>query len=45
VTSRADAAAAAAALLREIEEGTTLHAERVRPGEPRIMTHRGGDIL
>lgn len=45
VTSRADAAAAADALLREIERGETLYAEKVRPGEPKIMTHRGGDIL
>jgi hypothetical protein len=45
VTSRADAAAAADALLHEIEDGTTLYAEKVRPGEPKIMTHRGGDIL
>jgi len=33
------------ALLREIERGETLYAEKVRPGEPKIMTHRGGDIL
>ena len=45
VTSRADAPAAAAALLAEIERGETLYAERVQPGEPKIMTHRGSDIL
>jgi len=45
VTSRADAAAAAGALLKEIERGETLYAEKVRPGEPKIMTHRGGDVL
>jgi hypothetical protein len=45
VTSRADAAAAADALLREISRGETLYAEKVRPGEPKIMTHRGGEIL
>jgi hypothetical protein len=45
VTSRPDAPAAADALLREIERGETLYAEKVRPGEPKIMTHRGGDIL
>jgi hypothetical protein len=45
VTSRAEAPAAADALLRELERGETLYAERVRPGEPKIMTHRGGDIL
>jgi hypothetical protein len=45
VASRAQAAAAAAELLREIERGETLYAEMVQPGEPKIMTHRGGDIL
>jgi len=45
VTTRAEAPAAADALLREIELGETLYAEKVRPGEPKIMTHRGGDIL
>ena len=45
VTSRADAPAAAAALLREIEEGVTLYAEKVRPGEPKITTYRGSEIL
>jgi hypothetical protein len=45
VTSRPEAAAAADALLREIERGETLYAEQIRPGEPKIMTHRGGDIL
>ncbi len=45
VTSRADAGAAANELLAEIERGETLFAERVQPGEPRIVTHRGADIL
>lgn len=45
VTTRAEAAAAADVLLREIERGEALYAEKVRPGEPKIMTHRGGDIL
>jgi hypothetical protein len=45
VTTRAEAPAAADALLREIERGETLYAEKVREGEPKIMTHRGGDIL
>ena len=45
VTSRAQAPAAADELLREIERGETLYAERVRPGEPKIMTHRGSDVL
>ena len=45
VTTRADAPAAAAELLREIERGETLYAEKLQPGEPKIMTHRGSDIL
>lgn len=45
VTTRAEAPAAAAELLREIEEGVTLYAERVQPGEPKIMTYRGSEIL
>jgi hypothetical protein len=45
VTSRAQAAAAADELLREIERGETLYAEKVRAGEPKIMTHRGSDVL
>jgi hypothetical protein len=45
VTSRADAPAAAARLLAEIERGETLYADRVQPGEPKIMTHRGNEIL
>jgi hypothetical protein len=45
VTSRAEAPAAAAELLREIEAGVTLYAEKVRPGEPQIMTYRGSDVL
>lgn len=45
VTTRAEAPAAAAALLEEIQRGETLFAERVQPGAPKIMTHRGSDIL
>jgi hypothetical protein len=45
VTTRAGAPAAAAELLREIEAGVTLYAEKVRPGEPEIMTYRGSDVL
>jgi hypothetical protein len=45
VTSRAEAPAAAAELLREIERGETLYAEKVRPGEPKITTYRGSEIL
>jgi hypothetical protein len=45
VTTRAEVAKAADELLREIERGETLYAEKITPGEPRIMTHRGSDIL
>jgi hypothetical protein len=45
VTTRPEAAAAADALLREIAEGRSLYAERVRPGEPKIVTHRGMEEL
>ena len=44
-TTRAEATAAANDLLRELEAGVTLRAERVRPGEPRIVVHRGPEIL
>jgi hypothetical protein len=43
--TRADAADVAAALVREIEAGTALYAERARPGEPLVITHRGPEIL
>jgi hypothetical protein len=45
VTTRAEAPAAADELLHELALGETLYAEKVRPGEPKIMTHRGGDTL
>ena len=45
VTSRAEAPAAAAELLQEIAAGVTLYAEKVRPGDPKITTYRGSEIL
>ena len=45
VTTRAGAPAAADELLREIERGDTLYAEKVRPGDPKIMSYRGSDVL
>jgi hypothetical protein len=45
VTTRAEAPAASAALLREIQGGVTLYAEKVRPDDPQIMTYRGSEIL
>jgi hypothetical protein len=44
-TTRADATAAANDLLRELEAATELYAERVRPGEPKIVVHRGPEVL
>lgn len=45
VTSRTEAPAAADELLREIQRGETLYAEKVQPGEPKIVSHRGSDVL
>jgi hypothetical protein len=45
VTTRAGAPAAAAELLQEIQAGVTLYAQKVRPGEPKITTYRGSEIL
>ena len=45
VTTRQDAPAAVEALLRELAEGHTVYADRVQPGEPKIVTHRGMEEL
>ena len=45
VTTRQDAPAAVDALLRELAEGRTVYADHVRPGEPKIVTHRGMEEL
>lgn len=45
VATREDAAAAAAALVREIGEGVTLTAERATGNEPLVVTHRGPRVL
>jgi len=45
VTTRPDAGEAANALLGEIAAGETLTAERVQPGDPKLVTHRGSEIL
>ena len=45
VTTRAGAPAAAAELLQEIQDGVTLYALKVRPGEPKFTTYRGSEIL
>ena len=44
-TTRQDAASAVAALLRELESGESIYAESSRPGEPRVIVHRGSEIL
>ncbi len=44
VTTRERAADAVDALLHELETGEIV-AERAKPGEPRIVTHRGAEIL
>jgi mannitol-specific phosphotransferase system IIBC component len=44
-TTREEAAGAVEALLREIAEGRSLYALPVRPGEPKIVTHRGMEEL
>lgn len=44
-TTRQGAAAAVDALLREIAQGRSLYAERARPGEPKIVIHRGIEEL
>jgi mannitol-specific phosphotransferase system IIBC component len=43
-TTRAEAAAADD-LVREILEGRSLYADPVRPGDPKIVTHRGMEEL
>lgn len=43
--TREDAAAAAATLVRELEQGTVLYAERADPNDPVIVVHRGPEIL
>jgi mannitol-specific phosphotransferase system IIBC component len=45
VTTRGDAPAAAEDLVREILEGRSLYADPVRPGDPKIVTHRGMEEL
>jgi mannitol-specific phosphotransferase system IIBC component len=44
-TTRQDAARAVDELIGEIREGVSLYADRVRPGEPKIVTHRGMEEL
>src|SRR2546425_13355043 len=43
--ARDGAAAAVDALVREIEQGVSLQAERARPDDPKVVVHRGPEIL
>lgn len=43
--TRADAAAAAAGLVAELERGETIWAERASPDDPVVVVHRGPEIL
>ncbi len=45
VTTRQNAGAAADQLLREIERGDPITAERADPNAPKIVRHRGMEIL
>ncbi len=45
VTTRQTAGAAVDQLLREVERGDPIIAERADPNAPRIVTHRGMEIL
>ena len=44
-TTREDALETITELIREIEAGETLHAERVVAGAPKVAVHRGGEEL
>jgi hypothetical protein len=43
-TTRELAPVAVDELLRELEGGVSIHAERAQPDEPRIVIHRGSDV-
>ena len=45
VTTRQNAGTAADQLLREIERGDPITADRADPNAPRVVTHRGMEIL
>lgn len=44
-TTRERAAVAVDELLRELESGRSIYAERADPNEPRIVVHRGSEVL
>ena len=44
-TTRELAAVAVDELLRELEGGRSIYAERADPNEPRIVVHRGSEVL
>jgi len=43
-TTRELAPVAVDELLRELEGGVSIHAERAQPDDPRIVIHRGSDV-
>lgn len=43
--TRQDAASVAAELVRELESGAAIYAERAKAGAPKIVVHRGSEIL
>ena len=45
VTTRATAGEAAGALVRALERGDEIYAERLRPDDPRMVVRRGSEIL
>lgn len=45
VTTRQSAADAADQLLRELARGDVLHAEKADPNAPKIVTHRGMEMI
>ena len=44
-TTREHAQTAVDELMRELESEGSLYADRIVPGEPKIMVHRGPDVL
>ncbi len=43
--TRQDAGSAAAGLMRELESGASIYAERAKPDAPKVIVHRGSEIL
>lgn len=43
--TRQDAGSAATGLMRELESGVSIYAERAKPDAPKVIVHRGSEIL